>query len=187
VGACTINYPCFPGPLLLKSLSNSSSSRSSSFRQPQSIYSIPNHHPLIMASNEKSYYTLPTQPPQQRPGSRRPPLTPSTVSSPCLSTAAPIVTRRDSASGSPTKAEALLAKVVSNPVSPRGESPSSSPMPSPTTRPGEMHPSPMYTPERPAVWRSESARYVRQYRQQGKHPSSPVEYDISSHSPRRIH
>jgi hypothetical protein len=124
----------------------------------------------IMTTNTKYYYSLPTQAPQlQRSGSRRPPLTPSTVSSPCLTTHAPIASRRDSGSGSPTKASALLAKVASHPTSPRGETPTTSPLPSPTTRPAEMHSSPMYSPERPAVWRSESARYVRQYRQHGKH------------------
>ncbi len=125
----------------------------------------------MAANNTKYYYSLPTQAPQQqRSGSRRPPLTPSTVSSPCLTTHAPIASRRDSGSGSPTKASALLAKVASHPTSPRGETPATSPLPSPTSRPAEMHSSPLYSPERPAIWRSESARYVRQYRQQGKQP-----------------
>lgn len=128
----------------------------------------------MAANNTKYYYSLPTQAPQhQRSGSRRPPLTPSTVSSPCLTTHAPIASRRDSGSGSPTKASALLAKVASHPTSPRGETPVTSPLPSPTSRPAEMHSSPLYSPERPAIWRSESARYVRQYRQQGKHPPPP--------------
>ncbi|KAF2272301.1 uncharacterized protein EI97DRAFT_462085 [Westerdykella ornata] len=127
-----------------------------------------------MADTTKSYYSLPTQAPQQhRSGSRRPPLTPSTVSSPCLSTHAPIATRRDSGSGSPTKASALLAKVASNPLSPRGETPGTSPMPSPAPRAAEMHSSPLYTPERPGVWRTESARYVRQHRQQDGYVSFP--------------
>jgi hypothetical protein len=124
----------------------------------------------IMADTTKFYYSLPTQAPQtQRSGSRRPPLTPSTVSSPCLTTHAPIASRRDSGSGSPTKASTLLAKVASHPTSPKGETPTASPLPSPTTQAAEMHSSPMCSQERPAVWRSESARYVGQYRQQGKH------------------
>ncbi|KAF2795290.1 hypothetical protein K505DRAFT_240182 [Melanomma pulvis-pyrius CBS 109.77] len=128
----------------------------------------------MATNNTKYYYSLPTQAPQQqRSGSRRPPLTPSTVSSPCLTTHAPIASRRDSGSGSPTKASALLAKVASHPTSPRGETPVTSPLPSPTSRPAEMHSSPMYSPERPAIWRSESARYVRQYRQQDGYISFP--------------
>lgn len=124
----------------------------------------------IMANNNKYYYSLPTPAPQQhRSGSRRPPLTPSTVSSPCLTTHAPVVTRRDSGSGSPTKASILLAKVACNPSTPKGGTPTASPLPSPTTRHAEMHSSPLYSQERPSVWRSESARYVRQYRQQGMH------------------
>ena len=132
--------------------------------------------PFIMSNNNRYYYSLPTQPPQhQRSGSRRPPLTPSVVSSPCLTTHAPIATRRDSGSGSPTKASALLAKVASNPATPRNETPSVSPLPSPTSRPVDLHSSPLYTPERPAVWRSESARYVRQYKQQGTQSRSLVQ------------
>lgn len=122
-----------------------------------------------MANDSRYYYSLPMQAPQQprsTSGSRRPPLTPSTVSSPCLTTQSTIASRRDSGSGSPTKASALLAKVASHPPTPRGETPASSPMPSPDSR---MHPNPMYSPDRPAMWRSESARYVHQYRQQGKH------------------
>jgi hypothetical protein len=166
----TYYYPCFPCATSLLSLPIPHSSPIE--QQPNNRYTITDIRLSTMAGNNKCYYSLPTQPPQQqRSGSRRPPLTPSTVSSPCLSIHAPVVTRRDSGSGSPTKAEALLAKVVANPVSPKGESPPSSPMSSPTTRPAEMHSSPMYSPERPAVWRSESARYVRQYREQGKHPS----------------
>lgn len=123
---------------------------------------------INMANNSRYYYSLPVQAPQQprsTSGSRRPPLTPSTVSSPCLTTQSTIASRRDSGSGSPTKAFALLAKVASHPSTPRGETPSSSPVPSPDDR---MHSSPMYSQERPAVWRSESARYVHQYRQQGE-------------------
>lgn len=132
-----------------------------------------------MASNTKYYYSLPTQPPQQsRSGSRRPPLTPSAVSSPCITTHAPIASRRDSGSGSPTKASALLARIASNPVSPRGETPTASPMPSPTTKNAELASSPLYTPERPFIARSESARYVRQYRQQGTHPQAPF-WDVA--------
>jgi hypothetical protein len=128
----------------------------------------------IMTDITKYYYSLPTQAPQlQRSGSRRPPLTPSTVSSPCLTTHAPIASRRDSGSGSPTKASALLAKVASHPTSPKGETPTTSPLPSPTTQPTDMHSNPMYSPERPGIWRSESARYVGQYRQQGKHYRQP--------------
>jgi hypothetical protein len=128
----------------------------------------------IMTDITKYYYSLPTQAPQlQRSGSRRPPLTPSTVSSPCLTTHAPIASRRDSGSGSPTKASTLLAKVASHPTSPKGETPTTSPLPSPTTQPTDMHSNPMYSPERPGIWRSESARYVGQYRQQGKHYRQP--------------
>ncbi|KAF2742241.1 hypothetical protein M011DRAFT_481844 [Sporormia fimetaria CBS 119925] len=127
-----------------------------------------------MASDNKCYYSLPTQPPQHKAGIRRPPLTPSTVSSPCLSTHTSLATRRDSGTGSPTKASALLAKVAANPVSPRGETPTTSSIPCPTTKDTEMHSSdPRYTPERPAMWRSESARYVRQYRQQDGYVSFP--------------
>lgn len=46
-------------------------------------------------------------------------------------------------------------------------------MGSPVSPPEErMHSNPMYSQDRPAVWRSESARYVHQYRQQGKHVQS---------------
>lgn len=132
----------------------------------EQIQSIPTFE---MANNTRYYYSLPTQPPQQprsTSGSRRPPLTPSTVSSPCLTTQSTIASRRDSGSGSPTKASALLAKVASHPSTPRTETTMCSPMSSPEER---MHSSPMYSSDRPAVWRSESARYVHQYRQQGKH------------------
>lgn len=125
----------------------------------------------IMASNARYYYSLPTEAPaRSRSGSRRPPLTPSTVSSPCLTTLVSLP-RRDSAgsSGSPTKAHALLAKVVSTPTTPRGENP---PTPiSPTeSRASAYHSTSSYPYESPTMWRSESDRYVRQYRQQGKHP-----------------
>ncbi|ORX91190.1 hypothetical protein BCR34DRAFT_501596 [Clohesyomyces aquaticus] len=126
-----------------------------------------------MASN-KYYISLPTQAPQHsRPGSRRPPLTPSTVSSPCLTTHAPVATRRDSgsSSGSPTSASTLLAKVASHPASPRNEHPATNAVPSsPST---EMHTNPLYTPERPQAWRTESARYVRQYKKQDGYISFP--------------
>lgn len=125
---------------------------------------------IIMANNTRYYYSLPTEAPERsRSGSRRPPLTPSTVSSPCLTTHVPMTSRRDSSgsSGSPTKASALLAKVVSSPTTPRGDTPHGSPMPSPESR---MHQSPAYSSQRPAVSRTESDRYVRQYRQQGKQP-----------------
>ncbi|KAF2012880.1 hypothetical protein BU24DRAFT_260719 [Aaosphaeria arxii CBS 175.79] len=127
-----------------------------------------------MASNARSYYSLPTQPPQHnRSSSRRPPLTPSTVSSPCISTTqAPVVARRDS-SGSPTRASALLAKVASHPSTPRGETPIPSPIPSPGARSNGMETNPLYSPERPAVWRSESDRYVQQYRKQDGYISFP--------------
>jgi hypothetical protein len=131
----------------------------------------PHHYPLFtMASSSRYYYSLPTDAPQRsRSGSRRPPLTPSTVSSPCLTTHAYGASRRDSSgsSGSPTKASVLLAKVASSPGSPRSETRSASPMPSPETR---MHSS--YSHDRPVMWRSESDRYVRQYRQQGKQIST---------------
>ncbi|KAF2026658.1 hypothetical protein EK21DRAFT_73685 [Setomelanomma holmii] len=128
-----------------------------------------------MASNSRYYYSLPTEAPQRsRSGSRRPPLTPSTVSSPCLTTNVSLP-RRDSAgsSGSPTKAHALLAKVVSSPTTPRGETPTN-PVPSATdSRTNQYHSSPTYSSERPTVWRSESDRYVRQYRQQDGYVSFP--------------
>jgi hypothetical protein len=46
-------------------------------------------------------------------------------------------------------------------------------MSSPAPQPAEMHSSPLYSPERPSVWRSESARYVRQYKQQDGYISFP--------------
>jgi hypothetical protein len=127
-----------------------------------------------MANNSRYYYSLPTEAPaRSRSGSRRPPLTPSTVSSPCVTTLVSLP-RRDSAgsSGSPTKAHALLAKVVSSPTTPRGET-MSSPGTSPSdSRTSAYHANPLYPSERPTMWRSESDRYVRQYRQQGKQLSS---------------
>jgi hypothetical protein len=61
----------------------------------------------------------------------------------------------------------MLAKVVSSPTTSRGET-LSSPMASPEmTR--AQYTNATYFPERPTVWRSESERYVRQYRQQGQH------------------
>lgn len=126
-------------------------------------------HSFTMSAYNAYYYTLPMDAPKRsRSGSRRPALSPSTVSSPCITTHVPIASRRDSAgsaissSGSPLKASALLAKVASSPPTSRGEL--STPMASPETR---MHAS--YPQERPTVWRSESDRYVHQYRQQGKH------------------
>ena len=146
------------------------SSRTSRFIVLLEIVYATQHSTIIMSAYGTYYYSLPTEAPKRsRSGSRRPALSPSTVSSPCITTHAPIASRRDSAgsatsSGSPTKASVLLAKVVSSPPTPRGELPS--PMASPETR---MHSS--YSPERPVVWRSESDRYVTQYRQQGKHHS----------------
>jgi hypothetical protein len=126
-------------------------------------------HSFTMSAYNAYYYTLPMDAPKRsRSGSRRPALSPSTVSSPCITTHVPIASRRDSAgsaissSGSPLKASALLAKVASSPPTSRSELPT--PMASPETR---MHTS--YPQERPTVWRSESDRYVHQYRQQGKH------------------
>jgi hypothetical protein len=60
----------------------------------------------------------------------------------------------------------LLAKVASSPTSPRGEIPP--PMSSPESR---IHSS--YSMERPVVCRSESDRYVMQYRQQDGYISFP--------------
>ncbi|RMZ73198.1 hypothetical protein GMOD_00009005 [Pyrenophora seminiperda CCB06] len=101
----------------------------------------------------------------------RPPLTPSTVSSPCLTTLAPTTCRRDSAtSGSPHKASILLAKVASSPTTPRGETPPGSPMLAPRSR---LNSEPAYSAERPAMSRTESDRYVRQYRQQDGYISFP--------------
>lgn len=128
------------------------------------------HTTITMSAYGTYYYSLPTEAPKRsRSGSRRPALSPSTVSSPCITTHAPIASRRDSAgsttsSGSPTKASVLLAKVASSPTTPRSEIPS--PMASSETG---MHSS--YSMERPVVWRSESDRYITQYRQQGKHLS----------------
>ncbi|KAF2999368.1 hypothetical protein E8E13_006269 [Curvularia kusanoi] len=126
-----------------------------------------------MSAYNAYYYSLPMDAPQRsRSGSRRrPALSPSTVSSPCITTHAPIASRRDSAgsatsSGSPVKASALLAKVASSPPTPRGEVPT--PIASPESR---MHPS--YSMERPTVWRSESDRYVHQYRKQDGYISFP--------------
>ncbi|KAH8725212.1 hypothetical protein GQ44DRAFT_616105 [Phaeosphaeriaceae sp. PMI808] len=128
-----------------------------------------------MATNNRYYYSLPTEAPERsRSGSRRPPLTPSTVSSPCLTTLVSLP-RRDSAgsSGSPTKAHAMLAKVVSSPATPRGET-STSPASSPTeSRTVEYHSNATYSSERPTVSRTESDRYVRQYRQQDGYISFP--------------
>lgn len=121
-----------------------------------------------MANNTRFYYSLPTDAPHRsRSGSRRPPLTPSTMSSPCITTYVPLP-RRDSASssGSPTKAHALLAKVVSSPTIPRGET--APHLVSSPTSAREQGSSPTDS-ERPTLWRTESERYVRQYRQQGKH------------------
>ncbi|KAF2261059.1 hypothetical protein CC78DRAFT_364333 [Lojkania enalia] len=131
-------------------------------------------------ANSRYYMSLPTPAPQHKSGaSRRPPLTPSTVSSPCLTTGVPVTTRRDSGSSSPTKASTLLAKVASHPGTPKGETPTS-PLPSPSARTAEMQSSPFFTPERPSVWRSESARYVRQYKHQDGYISFP---DFEKFSP----
>jgi len=129
----------------------------------------------IMTNNARYYYSLPTEAPRSRSGSRRPPLTPSTVSSPCLTTLMSMP-RRDSASssGSPTKAHALLAKVVSTPTTPRGENPPTPTSSSPTeSRNNAYQSTSSYSYESPTMWRSESDRYVRQYRQQGKPPLLP--------------
>ncbi|EMD67699.1 hypothetical protein GGP41_007634 [Bipolaris sorokiniana] len=125
-----------------------------------------------MSTHPRYYYSLPTEAPQRsRSGSRRPPLTPSTVSSPCLTTLVPTTSRRDSAtSGSPIKASILLAKVASSPTTPRGETPPGSPMLSPRSR---LNSEPSYTSDRPAMSRTESDRYVRQYRQQDGYISFP--------------
>lgn len=126
-----------------------------------------------MATNLRYYYSLPTEAPaRSRSCGRRPPLTPSTVSSPCLTTLVPMASRRDSGSGtsgSPTKASTLLAKVVSSPATPR-ETPAGSPFPSPEMR---MQSTPAYPCERPTVSRTESERYVRQNRQQDGYISFP--------------
>jgi hypothetical protein len=137
-----------------------------------------NYHTIIMAA--RHYYSLPTEAPQRsRSGSRRPPLTPSTVSSPCVTTLVSLP-RRDSAGsvGSPTKAHAMLAKHVSSPPTPRSETPSSisgSPSESRTSayQTSAYQTSPASSYERPGMWRTESDRYVRQSRQQGKHDSLP--------------
>lgn len=143
-------------------------------QHPEFDISRHSHHTFKMTANARYYYSLPTEAPaRSRSGSRRPPLTPSTVSSPCLTTLVSLP-RRDSAgsaSGSPTKAHALLAKVVSSPTTPRAETLSSAASSPESSRTSAYHSNPIYSPERPTVWRSESDRYVRQYRQQGKHAS----------------
>lgn len=157
--AATLNPTCHP--------SQQPPTSSTSLHSTRIPYTI--HIDVKMANSSRYYYSLPTQPPQQprsTSGSRRPPLTPSTVSSPCLTTQSTIASRRDSGSGSPTKASALLARVASHPSTPRAETPSSSAIQSPES---QIHSSPVYSPDRPAMWRSESARYVHQYRQQGMH------------------
>ncbi|KAL5121616.1 hypothetical protein ACEQ8H_000302 [Pleosporales sp. CAS-2024a] len=121
------------------------------------------------------YYSLPTEAPQQsRSGSRRPPLTPSTVSSPCVTTLVSLP-RRDSAASvsSPTKAHALLAKVVSSPPTPRSETPSSLSGSPADSRTSAYSGSPASSYERPSVWRTETDRYVTQYRQQDGYISFP--------------
>ncbi|KAF2205810.1 hypothetical protein GQ43DRAFT_361549 [Delitschia confertaspora ATCC 74209] len=125
-----------------------------------------------MANNH--YYISLSTPAPQKSAPRRPPLTPSTVSSPCLSIHTPIATRRDSGSGSPTKASILLAKVASVPGTPRRETSNSSPQ-SPNVSTAEMRSSPLYSShdQRPALWRSESARYSSQQRQQEGYISFP--------------
>ncbi|CAI9635676.1 unnamed protein product [Alternaria burnsii] len=127
-----------------------------------------------MSSHPRYYFSLPTEAPQRsRSASRRPPLTPSTVSSPCLTTLVPVTSRRDSGtstSGSPTKASILLAKVASSPTTPRGETPPGSPMLTPRSR---LQSEPAYSSERPSMSRTESDRYVRQYRQQDGYISFP--------------
>ena len=122
-------------------------------------------HTHLTMANTKFYIPLGTQAAAAQKPSRRPPLTPSTVSSPCLNTHAPIAARRDSGSGSPTKASLLLAKVASGPSTPRRDSASSPQSPHLST--AEMASSPLYTPhdQRPAMWRSESARYWSQEKQ----------------------
>lgn len=124
----------------------------------------------IMPNNARYYYSLPTEAPaRSRSGTRRPPLTPSTVSSPCLTTLVSLPRRDSASSSSPTKAHALLAKVVSSPTTSRGENPPRSASSSPTeSRPDMYHQSASYSYESPTGWRNESDRYVRQYRQQGE-------------------
>lgn len=164
-------------PLLLPSYSQVSRIRHSNFYTSIEIAvleDICRHKPNQFYSSNMAaryYYSLPTEAPQRsRSSSRRPPLTPSTVSSPCVTTLVSLP-RRDSAgsAGSPTKAHAMLAKVVSSPPTPRSETPSSLSGSPSESRTDAYRTSPASSYERPSVWRSESDRYVKQYRQQGKH------------------
>lgn len=113
----------------------------------------------------KFYISLPVpHPAVAKSGSRRPPLTPSTVSPPCLSAHTSSVARRDSGSGgaSPTKATSLLAKVASHPSTPRKGTPMSSPLPSPSPKSPEDHQSPL-----------DPSRYWSTHRQQDGYISFP--------------
>ncbi|OCK81275.1 hypothetical protein K432DRAFT_295881 [Lepidopterella palustris CBS 459.81] len=123
------------------------------------------------------YISLPPPTPSmQKSGSRRPPLTPSTVSPPCISSQTSSASRRDSGCRSPTKATSLLAKVASHPSTPRRGTPASSPLPSPSPKsPGEHH-SPLCTPReecRPAMFRQDSTRHWSTHRQQDGYISFP--------------
>ncbi|KAF2802645.1 uncharacterized protein BDZ99DRAFT_201500 [Mytilinidion resinicola] len=120
------------------------------------------------------YISLPAPCPA-KPANRRPPLTPSTVSAPSLSACTPTVSRRDSGSGSPTKATSLLAKVASHPSTPRrGMTPASSPLPSPTPKSPEEHDSPLYEKDgRPMIWRHDSARHFHRHQSQDGYISFP--------------
>lgn len=126
----------------------------------------------------KFYISLPVpHPAMAKSGSRRPPLTPSTVSPPCLSAHTSSVTRRDSGSGgaSPTKATSLLAKVASHPSTPRKDTPMSSPLPSPSPKSPEDRQSPLCAPGegRHAVFTQDPSRYWSTHRQQDGYISFP--------------
>ena len=131
----------------------------------------------------KFYISLPVpHPAMAKSGSRRPPLTPSTVSPPCLSAQTSSVTRRDSGSGgaSPTKATSLLAKVASHPSTPRKGIPMSSPLPSPSPKSPEDHQSPLCAlgEGRHAMFTQDPSRYWSTHRQQGTFQSSHCRHEI---------
>ncbi|OCL03850.1 hypothetical protein AOQ84DRAFT_381208 [Glonium stellatum] len=120
------------------------------------------------------YIALPApHPAMAKSGSRRPPLTPSTVSPPCLSAHTPLAARRDSGSGSlsPTKATSLLAKVASHPSTPRKGTPVSSPLPSPSPKSPEDHQS--LGEGRHAMFNQDPSRYWSTNRQQDGYISFP--------------
>ena len=118
-----------------------------------------------MPSNTSFHMALPTPPSSSQKAAaaaRRPPLTPSTVSSPALSTQSPEATRRDSTAG--TRASHLLAKVASHPPGHK-DSPVPSPLPSPGAKPPSaavMHPPYAVEKDCAPPFRCDAERYWRQ-------------------------